>query len=87
MTNGYWSLNDDLFRVRQVSRDSTGYVWGVEAQAVCPGATVVQGSKRAAYWADQFGIASHEVLVEASASLTVSIGAYNDAHIEPFAVA
>ena len=31
-----------------------------------PGATVVQGSKRAAYRADQLGIAFHEVLVEAN---------------------
>ena len=61
-----WSLSDDLLRVRHVSRGSTRYAWGVEAQEVYPGATVVQGSKRAVYWADQLGIAFHEVLVEAN---------------------
>ena len=61
------SLSDDLLKVRHVSRGSTGYVWGVEAQEVYRGATVIQGSKRAAYWADQLGIAFHEVLVEANA--------------------
>ena len=45
---------------------TTGYVWGVEAQEAYPGATVTQGSKRAAYRADQLGIAFHEVLVEAN---------------------
>ena len=45
---------------------TTGYVWGVKTQEACPGATVVQGSKRAVYWADQLGIAFHEVLVEAN---------------------
>jgi hypothetical protein len=56
-----WSLSYEFLRLRHVSRDSTGYVWGVEAQEAYPGATVIQGSKRAAYWADQLGIAFHEV--------------------------
>lgn len=60
------SLGEDLLQVRHVSRGSTGYVWGVEAQELYPGATVVQGSERAAYWADQLGIAFHEVVVEAN---------------------
>ena len=45
---------------------TTGYVWGVEAQEACPGATIAQGSKRAAHRADQLGTAFHEVLVEAN---------------------
>jgi hypothetical protein len=61
------SLSDDLLKVHHVSRGSPGYVWGVEAQELFPGATVVQGSSRAAYWADQLGLAFHEVLVEANA--------------------
>jgi hypothetical protein len=64
-----WSLSDDLLRVRHASRGSTGYAWGVEAQEVYPGATVIQGAKRAAYWADQLGIAFHEVLVEANSQI------------------
>jgi hypothetical protein len=56
------SLSDDLLKVHHVSRGSPGYVWGVEAQELFPGATVVQGSSRAAYWADQLGLAFHEVL-------------------------
>jgi hypothetical protein len=60
------SLSDDLLKVRHVSRASTGYVWGVEAQELYPGVTVVKGSKGAARWADQLGIAFHEVLVEAN---------------------
>jgi hypothetical protein len=53
--------------VRHVSKSSTGYVWGVEAQELYPGGRVIQGSERAAYWADQLGLAFHEVLVEANA--------------------
>lgn len=61
------SLSDDLLVTRHVSRDSTGYVWGVEGQEIYPGATVVRGSERAAYWTDQVGIAFHEVQIEANA--------------------
>ena len=61
------SLSDDILKVRRVSQDSPGYVWGVEAQELYPGATIVQGSSRAAYWADQLGLAFHEVVVEANA--------------------
>jgi len=60
------SISDELLKVRHVSRDATGYVWGVEAQELHPGVTVVKGSKGAARWADQLGIAFHEVLVEAN---------------------
>jgi hypothetical protein len=45
---------------------TTGYVWGVEAQEVYPGAIVIQGSKRAAYWADRLGTAFREIFVEAN---------------------
>jgi hypothetical protein len=60
------SLSDELLKVRHVSRDATGYVWGVESQELYPGARVVKGSKRAACWADRLGIAFHEVLVESN---------------------
>lgn len=61
------SLSDDLLKVRHVSRESTGYAWGVEGQEIYSGATVIQDSNRAAYWADQLGITFHEVLIEANA--------------------
>lgn len=61
------SFSDDLLASRHVSRESTGYVWGVEAQEIYPGATAVQDSERARYWTDQVGIAFHEVHIEANA--------------------
>ena len=64
---GSRSFSDDLLVSRHVSRESTGYVWGVEAQEIYPGATVVQDSERARYWTDQVGIAFHEVHIEANA--------------------
>jgi hypothetical protein len=61
-----WSLSDDLLRVRHVSRGSTGYAWGWRPRRSTQGATVSQRPKRAAYWANQLGTASLEVLVEAN---------------------
>ena len=61
------SLGDDQLATRHVLRESTGYAWGVEAQEIYPGATVVQDSERAAYWTDQVGIAFHEVQIESNA--------------------
>jgi hypothetical protein len=61
------SLSDDLLITRHVSAESTGYVWGVEAQEIYPGATVVQQSERAAYWTDRVGIVFHEARIEANA--------------------
>ena len=63
------SLDDELLRVRHVTCESSGYTWGVEAQEIYPGATVVEASERAAYWSDELGIDFHEVVIEANAQV------------------
>jgi hypothetical protein len=50
-----------------VTRESIGYVWGVHAQCLHPGATVIDNSARAEFWANALDVAFHEIVVEANA--------------------
>ena len=66
------SLSDDLLQEHMATRDSAGYVWGVQTQELYPGATVVEESPRAWFWTTSLGIDFHEIIVEANAQ-TISL--------------
>lgn len=61
------SLDDSLLREHTVTMESKGYVWGVQTQMLYPGATVIEDSERANFWASELGVDFHEILVEANA--------------------
>ena len=61
------SLGDHLLDTHHVTRESSGYVWGVRCQLLYPGATIVQDSERAKVWGEQIGLGFHEVLIEGNA--------------------
>jgi len=61
------SLSDDLVHEESVTVDSTGYVWGVCAQELYPGAKIISDSERANFWHNQVGIPFWEVQIEANA--------------------
>ena len=60
------SMDDALVSQHHVTRQSEGYIWGVQRQ-VLSGATVVGDSERARWWAGQVGVEFHEVEISASA--------------------
>ena len=61
------SLDESLLNVHVVTQESQGYVWGVQTQCLYPGATVIDNSSRAQFWATALGIEFHEIVVEANA--------------------
>lgn len=61
------SLDDSLLDDQRVTLESRGYVWGVQTQCLYPGASVVESSDRAQFWADAIGVEFHEVVVGANA--------------------
>jgi hypothetical protein len=61
------SLDDRLLDQHHVTMQSSGYVWGVHAQALYPAAAVVDHSDRARWWTEQVGVPFHEVEVPANA--------------------
>jgi hypothetical protein len=61
------SLDDSLLDEQRVTRESPGYVWGVQTQCLYPGASVIDGSDRARFWANALGVEFHEIVVEANA--------------------
>lgn len=79
---GLWSqsLDDSLLDAHTVTRDSDGYVWGVQCQVLYPGARVIEKSKRARNWERRVGIPFHEVLIEGNAQ-TISL-VFSDLTIE-----
>jgi len=61
------STDDQLLRTHDVTRESTGYAWGVEAQELYPGATIAENSNRARSWREKVGLSFYEVRIEANA--------------------
>ncbi|HUB69696.1 MAG TPA: hypothetical protein VL984_04690 [Acidimicrobiales bacterium] len=61
------SVDDALTRTTTVTRDATGYVWGVAGQVAYPGGSLVSPSSRAQQWSDAAGIDFQEVCIEANA--------------------
>lgn len=61
------SLDDALIHEHDVTRDSAGFVWGVNCQILYPGANVVPDSARAAEWSEKVGIPFCEVRVTGNA--------------------
>jgi hypothetical protein len=61
------SMDDALLSQRHVTRQSEGYIWGVQCQELYPGATVMGDSERARSWAGQVGVEFHEVEISANA--------------------
>src|SRR5665213_2352696 len=57
------SLDDALILQRNVTRESLGFVWGVNCQILYPGATLVADSSKAGLWTERIGIPFHEVRV------------------------
>jgi hypothetical protein len=66
------SLDDSLLDDHTVTRESAGYVWGIQCQVLYPGAKVIERSKRARNWERRVGIPFHEVLIEGNAQ-TISL--------------
>lgn len=61
------SLDDALIHEHDVTRDSAGFVWGVNCQILYPGANVVPDSARVADWSEKIGIPFREVRVTGNA--------------------
>jgi hypothetical protein len=74
------SLDDSLLDTHSVTRDSHGYVWGIQCQVLYPGASIIEKSKRARNWERRVGIPFHEVLIEGNAQ-TISL-VFSDVMIE-----
>jgi hypothetical protein len=61
------SMDPKLLTERYVTEESSGYVWGVQAQELYPGPKVIENSARARRWADSVGVQFYEVDVEGNA--------------------
>jgi hypothetical protein len=61
------SVDDSLTKITTVTRDATGYVWGVAGQEAYPGGSLVSPSPRARQWSDATGIEFQEVCIAANA--------------------
>lgn len=61
------SMEDGLLSQHQVTMESEGYIWGVQCQVLYPGASIVDDSERARWWAGQVGVEFHEIQISANA--------------------
>ena len=63
------STDDALLVTHQVTRESRGFVWGVQCQVLYPGAKIIPISQRAQAWEEAVGIPFHEVRIEGNAHI------------------
>lgn len=64
---GWRTSLDDRLIDHETGKDLDGFVWGVKAHRLCPGAELLAGSETTRRWERAVGIDFHEVSIETEA--------------------